>query len=91
MAGWDEYKCYSPQLVAEFLSPSNSRQELNSSALPRCRMEPVSFGSSIWKTMSVTTLAGVRDYHPGESIEVLQSDLPRRQACAAAQVAAIFP
>ena len=92
MAGWDEYKCYSPQVVIEVLSPSNTRQEVD-----RQRLASMSNGTSeFWvvdlenHVVTVTTLAGVRDYHPGEWIEVLQVDVPGRPAGAAAEVAAIF-
>src|SRR3954451_23852032 len=82
MAGWDEYECYSPQLVVEVLSPSNSRQEVN----PQ-RVASMSNGTrEFWvfdlenHVVTVTTLAGVRDYHPGELIEALQVDVPGRPA-----------
>ena len=41
--------------------------------------------------VTVTTLTGVRDYHPGEWIEVVQVEFPGRQARAAVEVASNFP
>lgn len=74
----DEYPIYSPALIVEVLSPSNTAVKLN-----RQRISAMSAGTEeFWivdpeeRTVFVTILSGARTYVAGEAVQV--KDLRRR-------------
>jgi Uma2 family endonuclease len=74
MSTWEQYKPYSPDLIIEVLSPSNTKTKI-----AKQRIASMSHGTrEFWvidadeRTVHVTSANGnIRLFHPGDSVDVL--------------------